>query len=152
MQPDMSIRNSRESDEKQQKSPGRRNKSENSADNPIDYTTGKRLHGKFRAGDIRWENQIRQITRLYLRPGQPPMYQVDDNMKVAYGRGQLQVVSADELRPTNQSQHKFIIEKLLKRFKTKNKVYFQVLWDTNEPRTNLMKDVPELVEQFENSY
>ena len=121
-------------------------------DNPIDYTTGKRLHGKFRAGDIRWENQIRQITRLYLRPGQPPMYQVDDNMKVAYSRGQLQVVSADELRPTNQSQHKFIIEKLLKRFKTKNKVYFQVLWDTNEPRTNLMKDVPELVEQFENSH
>jgi hypothetical protein len=122
-------------------------------DNPVGYVHGERLYGKFRAGDIRWENKIRHITRLYLRPGGVPMYQVDDVDQVAYTKNQLQVVQADENKPTNKSQKKFIIKKLLRRFKDKNKVMFEVLWDTgektNEPRSNLIKDVPDLVEAFE---
>jgi hypothetical protein len=62
-------------------------------DNPESYVDGKKLHGKFRAGDIRYSKEIHTITQLYLRPGQPPMYQVDNNRKVAYTKYQLQVIN-----------------------------------------------------------
>ena len=124
-------------------------------DNPIDSVSGDRPHGKFRAGDIRWENKVRHITRLYLRPEQPPMYQVDDDGRVAHTKNQLQVVRADETRPSNRSQKKFITERLLRRCKEKHRVMFEVLWDTgektNEQRSSLMKDVPELIQAFESA-
>lgn len=123
-------------------------------DNPISYIDEKTLSGKFRAGDIRWTKSVHKITQIYLRPGQPPMYQVDNDKRVAYTKYQLQVVKENEIRPTTQSQNKYNIEKLIRRFKRSNKIYFEVKWEgynetTNEPRSNLMKDVPEMVKQFE---
>src|SRR2546430_2151382 len=35
---------------------------------------GKKLHGKFRTGDIRWDPKIRVIRKLMLSPEQPPTY------------------------------------------------------------------------------
>ena len=35
---------------------------------------GKKLHGKFRTGDIRWDPEIRIIKKLILSPEQPPTY------------------------------------------------------------------------------
>ena len=59
----------------------------------------------------------------------------------------------NEVRPTQQSQRKFVVKQLLQRIKKKNKIYFKVLWDdgsiTEEPRTSLMKDIPLLIQQFE---
>jgi len=122
-------------------------------DNPETYVEGERLHGTFRAGDIRFSKSIHEITQIYLRPGQPPMYQLDNDKSVAYTKYQLQVVNANEVAPSVASQKKFVIKKLLKRFKLKNKIYFEVLWyddsKTNEPRTELIKDVPLLVKEFE---
>jgi hypothetical protein len=122
-------------------------------DNPQSYVEDKPLHGKFRTGDIRWTKTVHTITQYYLRPAQPPMYQVDNNTKVAYTKYQLQVVKPDEIAPSTSSQNKFVVKKLLKRLKLKNKIYFEVLWGdnsiTNEPRTNLIKDIPLLVKQFE---
>jgi hypothetical protein len=122
-------------------------------DNPKSYTDGRTLHGKFRAGDIRWTKTIYTITQYYLRPDQPPMYQLDNNTNVAYTRYQLQVVDENEKRPNVSGQKKHLIDKLTKRFKKNNKIFFTVKWSdgtyTDEPRTNLMKDVPKLVEQFE---
>jgi hypothetical protein len=98
---------------------------------------------------------VRHITRLYLRPEQPPMYQVVDDGQVAHTKNQLQVVRADETRPSNRSQKKFITERLLRRCKEKHRVMFEVLWDTgektNEQRSSLMKDVPELIQAFESA-
>jgi hypothetical protein len=122
-------------------------------DNPINYVDGSRLHGHFRAGDIRWENQIRHVTRLFLRPDQPPMYQVDSNPKVAYTKYQLQVVRENEAAPVAAGQKRFTISRLVKRFKKDNKIFFRVLWGdgsfTNEPRAMLIKDIPVLIREFE---
>ena len=69
------------------------------------------------------------------------MYQLDNNTNVAYTKYQLQTVKSDETIPTTSSQSKFVVKKLLKRFKLKNKIYFEVLWGddsrTNEPRSSL---------------
>lgn len=123
-------------------------------DNPIDYVNEKNLSGRFRAGDIRWSKTVHKITSFYLRPGQPPMYQLDDDTRVAYTKYQLQVVRNDEVRPTGESQNKWNVEKLVRRFKSKNKIVFEVKWEgyketTIEPRSNLIKDVPEMVRAFE---
>ena len=124
-------------------------------DNPQSYTDGKRLMGKFRAGDIRWSKTTHIITQFYLRPDQPPMYQLDNNTDVAYTKYQLQVVKSDEITPTTSSQSKFLVKKLLKRFKLKNKIYFEVLWGdnskTDEPRASLIKDIPLLINEYEKS-
>lgn len=124
-------------------------------DNPKSYIDDKALSGKFRAGDIRWTKTTHTITQIYLRPAQPPMYQLDNNKRVAYTKYQLQVVRNDELPPSTASQNKWNVKKLLKRFKYKNKIYFEVLWEdgsiTKEPRTNLIKDIPLMVKQFESS-
>ena len=124
-------------------------------DNPQSYTDERPLMGKFRAGDIRWSKTTHVVTQYYLRPDQPPMYQLDNNKNVAYTKYQLQVVKSDETTPSTSSQSKFVVKKLLKRFKLKNKVYFEVLWEddsrTNEPRSSLMKDIPLLIEDFEKS-
>jgi hypothetical protein len=122
-------------------------------DNPKSFVDDKTLSGKFRTGDIRWTKTTHTITQIYLRPEQPPMYQLDNNKRVAYTKYQLQVVKDDEVQPSTASQHKWNVKKLLKRYKLKNKIYFEVLWEdksiTNEPRTNLIKDIPQLVKQFE---
>ena len=122
-------------------------------DNPVDYVNEKKLNGRFRAGDIRYSKSIHTITSFYLRPAQPPMYQLDNNKKVAYTKYQLQVVTDNEIRPSTKSQKKFTIQKLLKRYKYENRIVFDVLWEdgskTIEPRVNLIKDIPLLIEQFE---
>lgn len=52
---------------------------------------GKKLIGNFRSADIRWSPKTYEIDRIILRPDQPPMYLVN---KIAYTRGQLQLVKA----------------------------------------------------------
>lgn len=73
-------------------------------DFPRDVATGKRLHGKFRDSDIRWEIKSRTIMSTIIQPGQPPMYLVsDDNGETdhsaAYTKNQLQVVPVNEKAP-----------------------------------------------------
>jgi hypothetical protein len=64
-------------------------------DNPVTYVDEARLHGKFGIGDIRWTKEVYPITQLFLRPGQPPMYQVNDNESVAYTRNQFRSLSSN---------------------------------------------------------
>jgi hypothetical protein len=82
-------------------------------DNPVDAVKTKRLNGKFRIGDIRWENVVRHNTQVYLRPDFPPMYQVDNDDNVAYTRNQLQVVLANEKKPSKKLRKRELVEKLL---------------------------------------
>jgi hypothetical protein len=81
------------------------------------------------------------------------MYEVNNDDNVAYTRNQLQVVKSDEKKPNSKLQKKVIIDEILERYKKGNKIYFKVKWsdgdETEEPRTSLIKDVPGLVEEFE---
>ena len=42
------------------------------------------------------------------------MYQVDGNTNVAYSKGQLQVVTNDEVQPSSDTLRKHVIEKIVK--------------------------------------
>jgi hypothetical protein len=135
-------------------------------DNPIDYVTDKKLHGKFRVTDIRWDPHPRIINNIMLMPGQPPMYQLNDEKDVnkidttaAYTKGQLQVVNDDEEAPDPKvirgKPSTYIVQKLVDKKKENNKVYYKVRWkgypgqDTWEPRKTLIEDVPLLVKEYE---
>ena len=136
---------------------------------PIDVVSGKRLHGKFRDQDIKWEVKPREIKQVIIEPGKPIMYLVsnDDNgidHRQAYTKNQLLPVSATEqgprssaIQPRKQKGKKtYIVDKLMDRKKLKNRIVFLVRWkgfnsdhDTWEPRAQLIKDVPDEVKQFE---
>ena len=117
-------------------------------DNPK-AVSGKRLHGPFRSSDIRWEVIPRQVEDYILRIDQPPLYIVSGINNCVYRRQQLQIVGTE----TKGKQRKFLIEKLVRRFKDKRVVKYEVLWEdgdtTIETRAQLMKDVAQLVKEFE---
>lgn len=137
---------------------------------PRDVTSGKKLHGKFRDSDVRWEIKPRVVMRHLLVPNLPPMYIVsDDNGKIdnrqAYTKNQLLQVKDNEkqpdkklIRPVTKKKGKevYIVSKLVERKKMSGKIHFKVRWkgfgpddDTWETRTSLLEDVPDLVKEFE---
>ena len=122
-------------------------------DNPVHHLTGHRLFGGFRQGDLRWTKTPKPISQIYLRPDQPPMYKVGENKNVAYTKNQLSPVKANEIRPNINLQERHLVDKLIRRFKKGNKVFFEVKWGdgsiTEELRSNLYKDIPLLVKDFE---
>ncbi len=64
-----------------------------------------------------------------------------------------EVVKSDEKKPNSKLQKKIVFDEILEPFKKGNKWFFKVKWSdgdiTEEPRTSLHKDVPGLVEEFE---
>lgn len=125
-------------------------------DEPRDvHTTGKKLHGRFRATDLRWDPAERTIENMLINAGHPPVYILDGDTNVAYTKTQLQVIDPNETKPTTKSLRgdpKFIIKKILNKKTVGKKVMYQVQWNkgdpTWEPRTNLIKDVPDLIKAF----
>ncbi len=77
-------------------------------DNPQDIH-GKRLHGKFRSSDIRYNPKIREVKEVLIVPLQPIMYLLDGSVgdldieSVGYTYNQLQKVSAREREVTKNS-------------------------------------------------
>ena len=61
-------------------------------DAPRGVAENEKLHGHFRAGDIRYENKIRTIERVVLTPESPVRYLVSGKDNVSYTRSQLMVV------------------------------------------------------------
>ena len=122
-------------------------------DNPVNHLNNKKLFGKFRLGDVRWTKDPKPITQIYFRPDAPPMYKVGTNDNVAYTKNQLQVVKENETRPNVNLQTKFNVDRLIRRFKKGNKVMFRVRWsdgsETDEPRSQLNKDIPQMIKDFE---
>ena len=129
-------------------------------DEPKDVTSGKRLHGRFRTADIRWDPKIRTIERILLRPGYPPMYLLNGDPQTPYTKNQLQVVPEDEEAPPSSvirgQPTTFVVQKILDKKKMKGKIFYKVRWkgfdkshDSWEPRSNLMEDIPETVKEYE---
>lgn len=112
---------------------------------------GEKLHGTFRASDIRWDPEIRKIIHILLHPEQPPMYLISGKTAV-YTKNELQVVPENENPPPpsiirGNPEH-YIAEKIIKRRTRKGKVQCLVKWKgfpetdaTWEPIENLPKSV-----------
>jgi hypothetical protein len=121
-------------------------------DKPIDYVEEKRLHGKFRTGDIRWTKHIGKITRFFIRPDQPVMYQVDDNKNVAYTKYQLQVVKPNEVKPSSKTQVRHYAQEITSQRNVKGKIYYKIRWEdgdiTEQDRAQVLEELPELLKEF----
>jgi hypothetical protein len=119
-------------------------------DEPRSAATGRKLHGKFRAGDIRWDPITREIEQVVIKPGQPPLYYVSGIDNAAYTKAQLQPIPADELEPPAELAKKITI---LKRDKQKTKVMY-LIKQRGRPeewiqRVELIKRFPDEVKAFE---
>lgn len=74
-------------------------------DTPVSVSSGKREHGGFRAGDIKFDPTIREIKHIEISPGQPIMYLLNGNSGLwgvhptQYTRNQLQLVREGEKLP-----------------------------------------------------
>ncbi len=120
-------------------------------DKPINNVDGKRLYGKFRATDPRWDKTPRKIEELSLRPNQPVQYFIEGKNRNVFTRNQLQVVKIDENMP---KPDKYIVEELIRKFYKGKIPYFEVKWrgyddTTEEPRSSLIKDIPDMIKKFE---
>lgn len=61
-------------------------------DYPIDIATGEKLHGKFRAGDIRWSLTKHKIEKQIIVPNQPISYLISGFQHRSFLYNDLQVV------------------------------------------------------------
>ena len=132
-------------------------------DAPIDVVNGKRLHGRFRDTDIKWEIKPKTITHTIIQANQPTMYLVDNDHGQAYTKSQLLPVQANEqnasssdIRPIKGKNNKrlYIIDKIINKNTIKGLVHYEVKWkgfkDTTwEPRKILIKDSPESIKEYE---
>jgi hypothetical protein len=105
---------------------------------------------QFREGDVRFDfNQPRKITRiLYMNTEPYYRYMLNGFNNVSY--------DASQLRKTKEKVEKHIINRISDRFKKNGQTYYKVHWKDAknnkpswEPRDELMKDVPDLVEAYD---
>jgi hypothetical protein len=94
------------------------------------------MHGKFKAGDLRWTTALHKIVQISLRPNQPPTYLLDEEGPiVGYTKNQLQVVKPKEKGLYPEAVKKYTIEKLLEKKKINNRIHYLVKW-LNFPSTD----------------
>jgi hypothetical protein len=134
-------------------------------DHPISTATDKRLHGRFRSSDVRWNPQIRTVKQYILKPAQVPLYLLDGNFSrhkvepVAYSKSQLQVVNKNEIVPEGEkiirgNPTNYVVEKIVGKKFENRKVMYKVKWlgfkdTTYEPRSTLIKQVPKMINEYE---
>ena len=119
---------------------------------PVNIVDGKRLIGKFRATDHRWTKDAHTIEDYSLRPNQPVMYKVTGFNRNYFTGNQIQLIKEDEKLP---AKDKWIVKEIIGKLTKNNRVFYKVLWSTDEttdePRATLIKDIPEMIEQYEES-
>ena len=121
-------------------------------DRPVDIVTGKTIDSKFRAGDPKFSIETYEIENIRLSGYNPPLYAIKGKTAM-YTIGQLLPVNASNLPPDN-TQSKFVVDKIVGKKKIKNKIHYQIKWKdhnelTWEPLANLKIDVPDLVKEYE---
>jgi len=136
-------------------------------DEPRNIVDDKVWGTKFRSTDLRFNPKIRTIMHVSLKPNSPPLYILDGHGgqmgydSVAYTKNQLRVVHKNELLPSRDfirgKQTKYVVEKIIGKKKKNDKIFYKVLWRgynkdeaTWEPRSSLIKQVPESIAAFEN--
>ena len=117
---------------------------------------GQKLSGKFRKTDIRWSPKIYNIETFHIIPEQPILYNLKELKYVQFTRPQLQVVDDDEEMPPVKVLRKFKVEKIVDKAKKNGVIVYKVKWEnyddthnTWESRTKLLKDIPNMVKEFD---
>ena len=123
-------------------------------------TKNKKLHGKFRASDIRWDpTKIYTIEDILFRPNHPIRYILNDMKNTAFSKNELQVYNGKE-QPINISTvEKYLVEKIIGKKKIKNKIFYLIKWlgydkkdNTYENKDDLIKDgFEEEIKEFESN-
>ena len=137
-------------------------------DNPIGYVHEKRLHGGFRAADLRWNPEVRQIGNILLLPGQPPMYELLKKGRVdhsvAYTKKQVQIIPKGEQEPDKKvirgQPDTWVVKKILAKKKANGVNKYLIRWkgfgpqdDTWERKENLFgADMPAMIAKFEKKW
>ena len=127
-------------------------------DKPKD-TFGSKLHGSFRAGDIRWSISKHTVTNVLMKPGSPPLYQIDGKNSPAYTKNQLQIVSKEERAPPKRviqgKPTSFVIEDILDKEKKGSATVYKVRLKTGSEewmtKTELLRNPASkaLVQEFD---
>ena len=111
---------------------------------------GEKQKGLFRNGDYKLSNIPKKITKILYYAGKPYYrYLVSGYNGVSY--------QEDELRPAiGEQEEKFEVKQILKRKKIKDKFEYLIWWRgekkadaTYEPRENLMKFIPKLINDYD---
>ena len=123
-------------------------------DKPLNYVDGKPEIGSFRKGDVRWSKKVGVITRFFLRPDQPPLYQVDNDNRVAYSRYQLQIVGEDEVQPTIRDGAQQYAQEITGKRKHKGIIQYEVKWENGdkswEDLKSIKDDLKEMIQEYLN--
>jgi hypothetical protein len=135
-------------------------------DKPTDPLTDAPLQGGFRSTDLRFENKIRTIKQVILKPNQVPMYRLSSlpsdsgklkNLKTtAYTKGQLQVVrdsgAQPDIRKVGAATNTGVPLEIISKRTVKGKVYYLVKWKgfdkPEETSAASLKGFPELTKAF----
>ena len=116
---------------------------------PKDVVSGKKLHGNFRSGDLRWTKELHTVTNVILNPDTPPLYQLDDKDHPAYTKYQLLVSDGKEVNPNSEKE---FAQEVVGTKKERGKLYWQVRWEngtyTWEPNTSIGKQIPDLIKEY----
>lgn len=141
-------------------------------DFPINPATGEKLHGKFRTTDIRWHPDQREIKEIVIKPDSPVLYLLNNPKHkeqpfelIGYSRNQLQVIKTNEKHYEGNDIVKgtpktYIIDKIVSRKNLRGQVYYKIQWVgypdpvdmTWEPREQLLEDVPDVVNEYEQTH
>ena len=112
---------------------------------------GEKQSGNFREGDYRWSNEPREITKVFYYSGKPYYrYRVNTYKGVSF--------QEDELRlAKGKDEELYEVKQILDKKTIKKEVHYLIWWygekkkeATWEPRSNLMKSVPDLIKAYDN--
>jgi hypothetical protein len=136
-------------------------------DAPIDVVSGKRLHGRFRDSDIRFEIKPRVVKQVIIQPNQPPMYLVSNNKgendhQQAYTKNQLLPVKSNEIQPDSsvirpikgpKGEKLYVVDDIIGKRKQNNRIQYHVKWaglpSSLEGRASLVNNVPDLLKEYD---
>jgi hypothetical protein len=123
-------------------------------DYPIDVHNGKRVHGTFRSADIKYAITPVKITFIKMSPDNVPLYGLEGR-KALYSKDVLIPVE-NVKQPPSHLQAKHIVEAVVGKKTIQRRIHYEVKWKgypttTFEPRLELLKDVPDMISQYEMS-
>jgi hypothetical protein len=121
---------------------------------PLSALGHKQNTDKFRAGDYRYDIVPRKVIKILSYSGKPATrYFLDFLPNVSYSDNELKLAHGA------QEVEKFVVKEIIGKQIIKKKVYYLVWWKnylkkdaTLEPKDELMKDVPDLIAQYESSH